>query len=60
MKALSLIAIVVAAFLIFLGYSSKTAAGGVLSNAVIVGGVLIVVFVAVVWLVIFIKEKKGK
>jgi amino acid transporter len=60
MKALSLIALVFAAFLIFLGVSSKTTAGNVLSNAIIVGGAIIVVFVIVVWIIIFIKEKKKK
>ena len=60
MKALSLIAIVLAAFLIFLGFSSKNTAGGILSNAIIIGGILIAVFVAVVWIVIFIKERREK
>jgi len=60
MKALSLIAVVFAAFLIFLGVSSKNTAGNVLSNAIIVGGAIIVVFVVVVWIIMFIKEKKKK
>jgi hypothetical protein len=60
MKALSLIAIVFAAFLIFLGFSSKNTAGAVLSNAIIIGGAIIGVFVIVVWVIIFIKEKKKK
>ena len=60
MKALSLIAIVFAAFLIFLGVSSREASGRVLGNAVITGGVLILVIVAVIWAIIFIKEKRGK
>jgi hypothetical protein len=60
MKALSLIAVVFAAFLIFLGVSSRDASGRVLGNAVIIGGVLIFVTVAVIWAIIFIKEKKGK
>ena len=60
MKALSLIALVFAAFLIFLGFSSKTTAGNVLSNAIIVGGAIIAVFVIVVWVIMFIKEKKKK
>ena len=59
MKALLFIALVFAAFLIFLGISSRTTAG-TLSNAVIVGGTLILVFVAVVWILMFLKEKKGK
>jgi hypothetical protein len=60
MKALSLIAIILAAFLIFLGFTSKTTAGGVLSNAVIIVGVMIAVFVVIIWIVIFIKEKREK
>ena len=60
MKALSLIAIVFAAFLIFLGISSRKAAGNTLGNAVIIGGGVIAVFVAVIWAIIFIKERKGK
>jgi 4-amino-4-deoxy-L-arabinose transferase-like glycosyltransferase len=59
MKALSLIAIVFAAFLIFLGISSREKSGA-LSNAVIIGGALIAVLVAIIWAITFIKEKKGK
>ena len=59
MKALSLIAGVFAAFLIFLGISSRKASGA-LSNAVIIGGVIIAVLVAIIWTIIFIKERKGK
>jgi hypothetical protein len=59
MRALSLIGLFFAAFLIFLGISSRGSAG-VLSNAVIVGGVLIAGFVIVVWIAMFIKERKGK
>lgn len=58
MKALSLIGLVFAAFLIFLGISSKKASGDVLSNAIIIGGAIIGVFVIVVWVIMFIKEKK--
>lgn len=60
MKALSLIAIVLAAFLIFLGFSSRQTAGNVLGNAIIIGGVLIAVLVVLVWLIVFIKERKEK
>jgi len=60
MKALSLIALVFAAFLIFLGVSSKNTAGNVLSNAIIVGGAIIATFVIVVRVIMFIKEKKKK
>jgi hypothetical protein len=58
MKALSFIGLVFAAFLIFLGFSSKNATGNVLGNAVIVGGVIIAVFVVIVWITLFIKEKR--
>ncbi|HVE56863.1 MAG TPA: hypothetical protein VNB22_08540 [Pyrinomonadaceae bacterium] len=60
MKALSLIGLVFSAFLIFLGISSKNTAGNVLSNAIIVGGAIIGTFVIVVWVIMFIKEKKKK
>jgi heme/copper-type cytochrome/quinol oxidase subunit 4 len=59
MKALSFIAILFAAFLIFLGVTSKQTAGGVLGNAVIAGGVIIAVVVAAIWILMFFKEKKG-
>ena len=58
MKALSFIALVFAAFLILLGLSSRNSAGYVLGNAVIVGGVIIAAFVIIVWIILFIKEKK--
>jgi hypothetical protein len=60
MKALSFIGLVFAAFLIFLGFSSKNTAGNVLSNAIIIGGAIIGIFVIVVWIILFIKEKKKK
>ena len=60
MKALSLIAIVFAAFLIFLGITSRVTSGRILGNAVVTGGVIIAVVVVVVWIIMFIKEKKGK
>lgn len=59
MKALSLIATVFAALMIFFGVSSRKTAG-VLSTTVIVAGAIILVFVGVIWLVIFIREKKEK
>lgn len=60
MRALSLIGLVFAAFLIFLGVRSRGSAGGVLGNALVVGGAIIAVFVAAVWLTLFIKEKGKK
>lgn len=60
MKALSSIVLVFAAFLIFLGFSSKQTAGNALANAVIFCGVLIAGFVIVIWVLVFIKEKREK
>ena len=57
MKALSFIGLVFAAFVIFLGYSSRGAAGDVLGNALIVGGAFIAAFVIIVWVILFVKEK---
>lgn len=58
MKALSLIAIVFAAFLIFLGISSRVTSGRILGNAVVAGGVIIAATVVAVWIITFIKKKK--
>ena len=58
MKALSFIGLVFAAFLIFLGYTSRSSAGSVLGNALVVGGAIIAAFVIIVWIILFIKEKK--
>ncbi len=59
MKALSLIAIFFAAFLIIVGFTSITTAG-VLSYAVIFLGVVITIFVAIIWIIAFFKEKKER
>ncbi len=58
MKPLSIIALFFAAFLIFLGISSRQASGG-LSYAVMVAGFLILIFLAVVWGIYFVKQKKN-
>jgi hypothetical protein len=58
MKALSMIAMFFAAFLIFLGVTSRQTAGEVLGNAVIAGGVIITVVVVSVWTIMFFKRKK--
>lgn len=60
MKALSLIALFFAVFLVFLGATSKGPAGAVLGNAIIAGGVIIAAIVAAVWIVMLIKEKREK
>ena len=59
MKALSIIALVFAAFLIFLGVSSIASTGG-LSYAVIIAGSLIIIFVGIIWVSTFIKERREK
>lgn len=58
MKALSFIGLVFAAFLIFLGYSSRNSSGSVLGNALVVGGAIIAGFVIIVWIILFLKEKR--
>jgi uncharacterized membrane protein YdcZ (DUF606 family) len=58
MRALSFIGMVLAAFLLFLGFSSRQKAGAVLSNAIIVGGAIIAGFVIIVWIITFLKEKR--
>jgi hypothetical protein len=58
MKALSFIGLVFAAFLIFLGITSRNASGSVLGNALVIGGVVIAAFVVIVWIILFIKEKR--
>jgi len=60
MKALSLIAIVFAAFLIYLGITSRVSSGRILGNAVVAGGVIIAALVVAVWIIMFVKEKKEK
>lgn len=57
MKPLSIIALLFAAFLIFLGIFSRQSSGG-LSYAVIVAGVLVLIFLAVIWILFLKKEKK--
>ncbi len=59
MKPLSLIAIFIAAFFIFIGFYSRATAG-VLSYAVILLGALITIFVAAIWIISFLKEKKNR
>ena len=59
MKALSIVAVFFAVFLIFVGLSSRETAG-VLSDAVVFIGVLIAFFIAVIWLITFFKSKKNR
>jgi quinol-cytochrome oxidoreductase complex cytochrome b subunit len=60
MKAFLLVGIIFSAFLIFLGYTANNDAGNALGNAAIVAGVLIAVFVIIIWLISIYKEKKEK
>jgi hypothetical protein len=57
MKALSLVGIVLAAFLIVLGLTSKRTAGS-LSIAVVICGVLLALMVGAVQVISFIMKKK--
>ena len=59
MKGLSFVAAVFAAFLIFIGYSSRETAG-VLSGAVIFIGALMAIFVAFAWMVAIFKKRKNR
>lgn len=56
MKPLSIIAFLFAAFLIFLGIFSRQSSGG-LSYAVLIAGILILIFLAVIWILYLKKEK---
>jgi len=58
MKALSLIAMVLAAYLLFLGFSTKKSAGEPLGNALIIGGSLVAGAVIIIWIITLLKEKK--
>ncbi len=57
MRALSLIAGILGAFLIFVGIITKKTSG-VLSNAVVIGGSIIILFIIVVWAVVLLKAKR--
>lgn len=56
MKPLSIIAFLFAVFLIILGISSRQSSGG-LSYAVIIAGILVLIFLAVIWILHLKKEK---
>jgi hypothetical protein len=58
MKALSFIGLVIAGALILLGISTRQNAGSVLSNAIIVGGGIIAVFVVGVWIAVYVKDHR--
>ena len=58
MKALTLIAMVLAAYLLFLGFSTRKSAGEPLGNALIVGGSLVAGAVIIIWIITFIKKDK--
>ena len=58
MKPLSIIAFLFASFLIFLGIFSRQSSGG-LSYAVLIAGILILIFLAVIW-ILFLKKEKAE
>ena len=58
MKALSLIAMVLSAYLLFLGFSTRKSAGEPLGNALIIGGSIVAGVVLIIWVITYIKEKK--
>lgn len=57
MRALNFIGLAIAAFLLFLGISSRNAAGAVLSNAVIAGGVFIILVIAGGWIAVIVRNR---
>jgi TRAP-type C4-dicarboxylate transport system permease large subunit len=60
MKAFTLVGLIFSAFLIVLGITSKNTAGNVLANAVIVGGLLVLLFVVAIRIISYVKEKKER
>lgn len=60
MKALSFIGLALAAFLIWVGVTSRSASGAVLGNAVIAGGVIIIGFLVFVQVMLFFKNRQEK
>ncbi len=60
MKALSLIAMVLSAYLLILGFSTRKSAGEPLGNALIIGGSLVAGAGIIIWVITYIKEKKDK
>jgi amino acid transporter len=60
MRAFLLVGLIFSAFLLFLGFTSRKTAGDVLSATVIICGVLVFLFVAIIWIFSYIKEKKER
>lgn len=58
MKAFVLVGLIFSAFLIILGIASIEKAGDVLAYAAIVAGSLVFLFVAAIWILSKIKEKR--
>lgn len=58
MKPLSLIALFIAAMMLIMGVASRSDSGRILSNAAIVVALFIIVFVAAVWIAVFLKNRK--
>lgn len=57
MKGLSLVAIVAGAVFLFLGIFARNPGQIAISNTAIVSGTLIIIFVAVMWAILFFKER---
>ncbi|MGI8669599.1 MAG: hypothetical protein ACR2J3_07065 [Aridibacter sp.] len=57
MKAIFLILFVFSTFMLYLGYTAKTTQSNSLGNALIFGGVLIYLGMAVTWILFKIKER---
>lgn len=60
MKALYFIGLFFSAFLIIMGVLSRKNSGYALSNAVIAGGVLIAVFILIIFILNYVKQRKEK
>lgn len=58
MKAFTLMGSIFAVFLLILGFTSRNSAGKILSNAVIAAGLLVLLFVAAIRVISYIKEKR--
>ncbi len=60
MKAIFLILLVSASFMLFLGYTAKTSTNNPLGNALIFGGLAIYLGVLIIWILFKVKEKRDK
>ena len=60
MRAFLFVGLIFSAFLIILGITSKNSTGGVLSNAVIVAGVLVLIFVSTVSVIAIVNGRNDR